>query len=745
EGSHDVAGPEPSEFSDTTTVDSSTQATQQSSDPSAIDRSNVLHWVRLTQVGNVLGTPAYMSPEQHFGRPAGPASDQFSFSITLYEALYGSRPFGGDSWAAIRRQVQEGVVPPPPLESKVPRRVFKAIQRGLEVDPERRWPSMAAMIEALEHDPWRMPLRVAAMAGLIAAASLTSYTLAMSQVEGGQRCKVDAEHLAGVWDAARESAVTRAFEGTHLPFAADAARHVRTRLDAYAAAWVAERKAACEDRASGAQTDRLADLRVACLDRRKAHLAALVDAFVAADRSVVENAVQAAAALPSLAACADTGDLLAAAPPDDPAVVASITQLRADLDRADVSDRTGRYEEGLALITKVRAGAAEVGYAPLDAEAALVEGRLLMNLARGADAEAVLLHAAQIGIAHDLHAIAAEAATIRMYVLAHLAARPQEALATAPFAEALVRRVGDDTRLQVLLHNNIGAIHHARDDFEAARAEYERALKVLADRDVTDPFEAIVHNNLGLTYLARNQLEQARSHFARSAELFVALVGEQHPSLAHPIHALGDVEVRRGRPFEAMPHYQRSLALFEAAYGGAHPYLMFPLVGLGNAHARAEQAGEAAKYYARAVQVAEASGQGGSLLAEALAGLGDLAAADGQTERARELYERAAAAYAEDGDGESGARVALRAGELAAALGDGEAAIRWFEQVVASSSAAEPSRRRASALLALQLGRKGAREERVCELVKAGAGVFAEGDALHTEMAALAATRCGNR
>ncbi|MCY1065270.1 serine/threonine-protein kinase [Nannocystis sp. RBIL2] len=681
----------------------SPQSTHPSPGTSAPDRSSNLHWsVRLTQMGNTLGTPAYMSPEQHFGRVASPLADQFSFSVTLYEALYGARPFTGDSWAAIREAVRHGVVPPPPLESQVPRRVFKVLVRGLEIDPAKRWPSMAAMIEALEYDPWRVRARVAATTALIGAASLASYAVAVTRAEDGQRCQVSGEQLVGVWDPAREAAVARAFAATHLPFATDTARRVQSRIDAYARAWVAERQAACEDRASGAQTDHLADLRVACLDRRKAHLSALVDVFAAANNAVVENAVQAATALPSLATCADASGLLSFVLPDDPAVAERVTALRGDLAHADVFDRTGRYEEGLTLARRTREEATGLGYAPLDAEAALVEGRVLMNLVRGEEAEAALQRATRLGIRHDLHATAAEAATVRMFVLGNHLGRPAEALATAPFAESLIQRAGDDAALRVLFHNNVGTSHQNRGELAAARGEYEQALARLRQRGEREPFEAIVHNNLGLMHLEQGQLEAAWTHFISSSELFVAILGEHHPLLAHPIHGLGDVEVRRGRHLDAIPHYLRSLALMEATYDAEHRYLLYPLVGLGHAYAGAGKVEQAEHDYSRALRVAEANGVRDNFLAEAHAGLGELAARAGSPAKARRAFEQAAAVYAEvgAGDSEPGARAALRAGELAAAQGERAAARRWFEQVLATKSeAAAPLRAQASVLL----------------------------------------------
>jgi eukaryotic-like serine/threonine-protein kinase len=70
---------------------------------------------RLTQQGAIMGTPAYMPPEQALGDTAqvGPASDQYSAGVVLYELLTGSRPFGGDNAASMMYQIIHTTAPPP--------------------------------------------------------------------------------------------------------------------------------------------------------------------------------------------------------------------------------------------------------------------------------------------------------------------------------------------------------------------------------------------------------------------------------------------------------------------------------------------------------------------------------------------------------------------------------------------------------------------------------------------------------
>ena len=103
----------------------------------------------LTETGIVMGTPAYMAPEQFNGHKADARTDQFGFCVALYQALYGKRPFEGDSMTMLATKVLRGEVRPIPTDSPVPRGLGTIVLRGMSVDPETRFPSMEALLQAI--------------------------------------------------------------------------------------------------------------------------------------------------------------------------------------------------------------------------------------------------------------------------------------------------------------------------------------------------------------------------------------------------------------------------------------------------------------------------------------------------------------------------------------------------------------------------------------------------------------------
>jgi serine/threonine protein kinase/Tol biopolymer transport system component len=111
-----------------------------------------LEWA-LTMTGAMLGTPLYMAPEQHLSQPADARSDQFSFCVALYEALYGRLPFAGSSLAELRAAVTGGKIQDPPKNARVPAWVRAVLLRGLRVAPGDRYPSMDALLVDLGKDP----------------------------------------------------------------------------------------------------------------------------------------------------------------------------------------------------------------------------------------------------------------------------------------------------------------------------------------------------------------------------------------------------------------------------------------------------------------------------------------------------------------------------------------------------------------------------------------------------------------
>src|SRR4051795_13703628 len=105
----------------------------------------------VTSTGVVLGTAAYLSPEQALGQPATAASDRYALAVVAHELLTGGKLFPAEHPAA---QARAHVETPPPRPSELAPDLAPAVDRvlwrGLEKDPDDRWPTASAMVEALE-------------------------------------------------------------------------------------------------------------------------------------------------------------------------------------------------------------------------------------------------------------------------------------------------------------------------------------------------------------------------------------------------------------------------------------------------------------------------------------------------------------------------------------------------------------------------------------------------------------------
>jgi eukaryotic-like serine/threonine-protein kinase len=105
---------------------------------------------RITQVGSVVGTAAYLAPEQARGEEATPSSDAYSLGVVLYQFLTGRLPYEGSSLAELAvRQQNERPLPPRTYNDEVPETLSGAVLRALESDPARRYASADELAQAL--------------------------------------------------------------------------------------------------------------------------------------------------------------------------------------------------------------------------------------------------------------------------------------------------------------------------------------------------------------------------------------------------------------------------------------------------------------------------------------------------------------------------------------------------------------------------------------------------------------------
>ncbi len=593
----------------------------------------------LTRTGAIMGTPAYMAPEQHEGRIATAQSDQFSFCVSLHEGLYGLHPFDCSTLGSLIAGVTSGRLQEPGPNNNVPGWIRRVLVRGLAVDPDKRWPSMAALLTELAKDPAQARRRwftSAALAGFVGAGSFGAASLLPAATPVCQG--IDAE-LAGVWDETRSQAVQTAITGTKVAYAGDTWARVQPALDTYAQSWLAMRTEACETHHAARQSDQLFDLRNACLDQRRDSLNALVDILAGADAAAVEKAVTAVAALPPLASCEDTDALTqAVAPPDDPALRAKVAAARTVLARAKAHEDAGQYGQGLTVLAPLLADAELIAYRPLHAEALLRRGNLEIATGDAKAAHADLEQATRLAVASGHNTIAALAASRDLLVRAEMLNEAAAVLQATGLIEALVERIdAEDPLIRGEFLNNVGIAQvHAGEVIrggESMTASLKLKQRILGE---DHPEVAFSLNNLASLKFQDYDFEAAIVDFRHALTTIQRVLGPLHPAAASVEYNLGWALSRQGKPAAAAVHLQHGLELHERA--GVMAGREYYLVELGQVALAANDHAQAGRLFATARAIVAATD--GNKIFEANLGeaQGNLAQATGDIKGAREMF-----------------------------------------------------------------------------------------------------------
>ncbi len=445
--------------------------------------------VQLTHTGAMLGTPYYMAPEQHAGGDTDERTDQFSFCVSLWEALYDEHPYGGKSAPEIAERIRAGALREP-VRRWIPDWLHLDLARGLKANPADRYESMQDLLDSLTRDRtaarrrvWSIAASVVALAALavigyqrFAAPAPTTTSPSAVPTAPGASCDGADQAIGEAWNDRTRAAGQAAFAATGADGAADAWTWTAGRIDAIASHWRDLARAACERNDDGARR---------CLQRRAIEVAAVADVLAAADAQTAARAVDVTSAIGPLTDCENAELTRPPLGPPSDAAADKAAALRADIARARARARGGSADR--TAIDDAIAEVVELEYDALVSEAKLVRAEIL--LAQGQ------LDAAE----RDLHA-----ATAAAIASDHLGAE----------VESFVGQM---------------QVARARGDEDAALlwARYATAAEARAgDGDVRHGQLALAHARALVDAGAR---EGALVHFGAAAETFRRRLGETHP------------------------------------------------------------------------------------------------------------------------------------------------------------------------------------------------------------------------
>ncbi len=588
--------------------------------------------------------------------------DQVEQAVDLWEAR-GERVeevWRGEALAEAQAQVQRMAAGAPPR-----------VQRFLAAGEARQRAEAA-----------RARTRWAAVVGLVALVGITAAVLATVLTDPAARCSHAEQRLAGVWDDGARADLRDAFLAVDRPYAADTHAKLEPILDDYASGWVAAHTEACEaTHVRGEQSERVLDLRMACLERRRASFAALVELLTTeVDGPLLDRSISAAYDLAPLHPCADAEALSAAVPPpEDPRVADRVEELRGELDRAAALEKTGRYQAGIDLAGPATERADAIDYPPIQAEAWYQLGALRERQGEYERAEADLLRAAEAAArAHDDRLLARIWIDL-ILVIGDRLARPEEGRVYQRLADVTLTRAGDDPLLEAQMLHNLGNVLLVQGDYAGAEERYTASMQIRIEELGEDhPDVAASLNNLGLAVGNMGEYERSRELQQRALEIKRRALGPDHPDVAASLNNLGIVLTYEKRYEEAIAAYEEAYRILEAAFGPGHGDVAMLHNNLGHIHEVRKDYDTALEHHQRALELRrEHLGERHPDVATSLFNVGVVHGDTGRWQEALQLYDEALSIYAEayGEDHPAAAYPLTAAGNCHLALGDPAAAV----------------------------------------------------------------------
>jgi serine/threonine protein kinase/tetratricopeptide (TPR) repeat protein len=530
----------------------------------------------LTQQGDIVGTPRYMAPEQRRGAATDARTDQFSFGVALYEALYGEHPF---STKAARRRLDDGILDPvdPPHRRGIAKHVRRALVRALQKDPAKRFPSMTALVAELRRDSRLARWKVAIAVGVTAPVAIATATMIATESEP---CAGAAERASVV--TRLRDAIGAAVMATGRPHADTLVARLGTQVDGYLAEWIDLRTQTCRaTRVHGEQSELVMDRKMACLDDSLDQMSALLRALSASPTDTALNRAPVEIERTStLALCRDADALARRSQlPVKAGEEAAVEALRETTRQMTALIAVNNVPELEALSRKALTMTQKVSHVPTRARALSTYAeavRLRGQLAENKRALDETLRLAADADDRTLLALSWSRMLWQIGVEERQLGAAQELIRAAEVALVMTRDEPEHPLLEIEVGHVMAMLRLLDGNLADAEARYRRVLEQTEAREYPKRRSTTL-NNMSIVLIYRGKCDEARQRLASALATYEESVGPNHPFIADSYLNTGLSHHWQGDLTAAETWYRKALAHHDQHGGPANKGWLFHL------------------------------------------------------------------------------------------------------------------------------------------------------------------------